>query len=904
MRRTLVVSSLVLVALVLIPIAEGASPADALGRALTLDQRVEAQAAVERVLWSHRTWPENNPGRKPPLAAVMPASEIRAKVADAARMSNGAEQFSGRAITGAQLQAEIDRQAAHTRAPDVLRELWAALGDDPHVIAEVLARPVVASRMLRAWYASLRRAEPFDAWWRSVAPHISGYVSEPHVSYRLPAIDLRNAASRAAGAWSPTHALPEANLGITGVWTGSEMIVWGGTEAGASKFNSGDRYDPATDTWQTTSGVGAPMPRRQHSAVWTGTEMIVWGGCGLLDEDFCQINTGGRYDPMTDTWRATRTAGAPSPRLRHTAVWTGSQMVVWGGCRISNDACNPDALGNSGGTYDPASDTWTATSMSGAPSPRVGHTAVWTGSAMIVWGGSPLTNTGGRYNPATDTWKATSLKKAPTARFSHTSVWTGSRMIVWGGSDGQQDFGDGAAYQPGSDRWRAIPNGGAPSPRERHTAVWTGTEMIVWGGCAGASCASFPVAGGRYDPAQAAWRPTNVAGAPIGRADHVAVWTGTEMIVWGGAGAGNTRTGGRYDPATDSWSATNANEATSAREFHTAVWTGSEMIVWGGDDRFSGTVMTGGRYTPATDSWEPTTTSGAPEPRHLHTAIWTGTEMIVWGGQYGSTVFDTGGRYDPATDSWKATRTQGAPSARSEHTAVWTGDRMVVWGGTGNQAFERTGGVYDPSSNMWTATATVGAPSGRNFHSAVWTGSRMIVWGGQDQAGFTNTGGAYDPGANAWSPISARGAPEGRYSHAAVWTGSRMLVWGGASFGAGWTLFRTGGQYDPATDSWTTTKLKKAPIGRLFFAFVWTGSRLVVWGGCTDDSTCGDSTFTGGEYDPVENRWAATTLRGAPSARGKLTGVWSGTRMIVWGGFTDDSSTYTNTGGLYAPATG
>jgi hypothetical protein len=58
---------------------------------------------------------------------------------------------------------------------------------------------------------------------------------------------------------------------------------------------------------------------------------------------------------------------------------------------------------------------------------------------MIVWGGQengvPL-NDGGRYNPNTNSWTATSLINVPDARFFHTAVWTGSEMIVWGGNNG------------------------------------------------------------------------------------------------------------------------------------------------------------------------------------------------------------------------------------------------------------------------------------------------------------------------------------------------------------------------------------------------------------------------------------------------------------------------------------
>ena len=51
---------------------------------------------------------------------------------------------------------------------------------------------------------------------------------------------------------------------------------------------------------------------------------------------------------------------------------------------------------------------------------------------MIIWGGydrSSLENTGGRYNPSTDSWTATSTTNAPTGRDSHTAVWSGGSFI-------------------------------------------------------------------------------------------------------------------------------------------------------------------------------------------------------------------------------------------------------------------------------------------------------------------------------------------------------------------------------------------------------------------------------------------------------------------------------------------
>src|SRR5206468_816163 len=143
---------------------------------------------------------------------------------------------------------------------------------------------------------------------------------------------------------------------------------------------------------------------------------------------------------------------------------------------------------NTGGRYNPSTDTWIATSTTNAPATRVLHTAVWTGSEMIVWGGlnsNSYLSTGGRYDPNTDIWTATSTVSSPSARDHHTAVWTGSEMMIWGGFfyDGIAHYlNTGGRYNPSTDAWTAVSNTNEPGARSEHTAVWTGSEMIVWGG--------------------------------------------------------------------------------------------------------------------------------------------------------------------------------------------------------------------------------------------------------------------------------------------------------------------------------------------------------------------------------------------------------------------------------------
>src|SRR5207302_7067682 len=84
--------------------------------------------------------------------------------------------------------------------------------------------------------------------------------------------------------------------------------------------------------------------------------------------------------------------------------------------------------------------------------------------------------------PESDVWQQRDNGTPPGARSGHTAVWTGTEMIVWGGYNGSSYLNDGARYNPAANVWTALPTNGAPAGRATHTAVWTGAEMIIWGG--------------------------------------------------------------------------------------------------------------------------------------------------------------------------------------------------------------------------------------------------------------------------------------------------------------------------------------------------------------------------------------------------------------------------------------
>lgn len=508
-------------------------------RALTFAERVSYQRAIEEVYWRHRIWPVENRGAKPALAAVMSQAQLEQEVENYLLDSQAVEKFAKAPLRPAQLQAEMERMASQSKQPAVLRDLFQALGNDPYVIAECLARTVLTERMTRALGVTRSKTGSSEPEVKLIP-----VMAAATTNYTLPKVaDEGNGCTDDTWVATSVTNAPGARINQTAVWTGTEMIIWGG-DANNTAFDTGGRYNPSTDSWTPTNTVSAPDARSQHTAVWTGTEMIVWGGNDYKGADFTYLNTGGRYNPSTDSWVATTAINAPDGRDHHTAVWTGAEMIVWGGLQNS--------VLNTGGRYNPNSDSWTETSATGAPSARYQHTAVWSGSEMIVWGGSDNSsvnyfNTGARYDPMTDIWQATTTSNAPTGRSGHATVWSGFEMVVWGGGSNIVIGSTGGRYDPFTDSWTATSTVNAPSARFGLTFVWTGSDMIVWGGFFNNH---FFNTGGRYNPFTDNWTATSTVNTPSKRGNHAAVWTGNQMIVWGGFDSAGSfqyfNTGGRY----------------------------------------------------------------------------------------------------------------------------------------------------------------------------------------------------------------------------------------------------------------------------------------------------------------------------------------------------------------------
>jgi hypothetical protein len=343
---------------------------------------------------------------------------------------------------------------------------------------------------------------------------------------------------RAASRWGTVASAPLSGRFLpAAAWTGTEMLVWGGAGCqgacsgpGVRAHADGAAYNPSTDAWRSLPP--SPLAARTGAlAVWTGRELIVWGG--MVGDRF--VADGAAFDPTADRWRslppsplAGRLAAPPGTVAQVPGVWTGKEMVVWGeGAGV--DSSDPGLA--VGAAYDPATDRWRV--LAAAPvAPRIA-VPVWTGREMVVWGGqsgSRYFDDGAAYDPVADRWRA--LPAAPLAARFTFAVWSGAQMLVWGGESSDRAFDDGAAYEPGADRWRPIPR--SPMAERRGFAqIWTGDEMVVWGGAPGGG-AGLLGTGAAYDPSTGLWREIDPWPA---RLLPVALWTGQEAIVWGGIGS-------------------------------------------------------------------------------------------------------------------------------------------------------------------------------------------------------------------------------------------------------------------------------------------------------------------------------------------------------------------------------
>lgn len=319
----------------------------------------------------------------------------------------------------------------------------------------------------------------------------------------------------ASGAWQPLAALPLPRTEQPAVWTGRELVVWGGAlDDGFTRRTfqaDGAALDPATGVWRPLPQ--APLaPRTDHLTAWTGTELIVWGGTG----DAGLLNDGAAYNPTTDRWRALP-PGPLSPRAEAAGVWTGSTLLVLGGADNGGPLTDAAAYDPDGGWRPIA-----ALPPEFAAGVEVDTRAAAVGAGAVAWtadrGGRGLT-AAARYDLAADAWSPLPDPLGAVASGLPLLIPDGDRL------QGLRIAEDGVSTEliildPGAADWRATPTPPLDGDPWSAIGVLTDAGLLVTDGLSG------------LVNSDGSWLALGDA-PPSGPGERSVIWTGRDLLVTG-----------------------------------------------------------------------------------------------------------------------------------------------------------------------------------------------------------------------------------------------------------------------------------------------------------------------------------------------------------------------------------
>jgi len=209
----------------------------------------------------------------------------------------------------------------------------------------------------------------------------------------------------------------------------------------ATKTPPGFRY-PSSDPL---------MARHLPTVVSIPSGCFIWGGLSAPQARYLDteetiadlsttLNNGTIYDFLNDSWNPVSSLNAPQGRISAHGVWTGEEVLIWGG--LSSPRLNMEASRHSPKgvwLYNPTSQRWRALPPTDSePRYRGDERPVWTGSNMIIWK-SREQDSSWFYNPAENKW---SRLAAPSGfafdavnYHENYSVWMGTRLLVVSSSD-------------------------------------------------------------------------------------------------------------------------------------------------------------------------------------------------------------------------------------------------------------------------------------------------------------------------------------------------------------------------------------------------------------------------------------------------------------------------------------
>lgn len=338
---------------------------------------VACATTLKELQWSYNVWPKENKTEKPSFKTVVNEDQIYNQVVTSLQKQTLLAKQFGIELNKEMLQGELDRMARDTKDPKRLKELYASLDNNPTSITECVARPNLVNRLLRKQFSysqvihgELDRQAQYELSRYQQSQNMSNSNADIYTIDYVIESDTKGA-SASATATDPfrveldQQSFDDRHANLIDFEAGTNQLqeletafvyeeiveasktnikvkslVWkkDGLNSWVTKQNPTIQPSPVSklessflltnisgaqagaiggppDTWKEF--ITGPRSRHSHTAVWTGTEMIVWGG-GVSASIF--VNTGDRYNPATGVWTPTSDVGAPPVRRLHTAI--------------------------------------------------------------------------------------------------------------------------------------------------------------------------------------------------------------------------------------------------------------------------------------------------------------------------------------------------------------------------------------------------------------------------------------------------------------------------------------------------------------------------------------------------------------------------------------------------------
>lgn len=288
--------------------------------------------------------------------------------------------------------------------------------------------------------------------------------------------------------------MPEVFFESARIFANDRFYVWGGciSKWCETRSNMGWMIDPTTNTWTRMSDEGSPTPRRSPQVLAADGKLIVWFGATANYRTIAPDV--GVFDPANSTWSSISLEGGPTPRLGAALWYNSGNLYVVGG--HAYDSSGRNQVFSDAFIYNLNSKSWKkipGMETTGLK-PRYDAVVMGMGEKVLIWGGKTKANQEGYYHAVSDslifdskseTWsslKPSESEGGPNSHEGAIGLWTGSSIVLWGGSSmngtSTEFWNDGFSFEPTTGKWSHLPELDIQIPAIVANA---GDQLLIWG---------------------------------------------------------------------------------------------------------------------------------------------------------------------------------------------------------------------------------------------------------------------------------------------------------------------------------------------------------------------------------------------------------------------------------------